>query len=274
MKQKVSYSEIYNLISDVLKLRLKYPELKSDEIIENIKLVCNAIDKINRTLTISMIKGIGGVINNLKLYMRINEEIMHKVQNGTSEVPKEDLLVLELLDDRIMDKVRERLYPNDTEFLSGRVGMADQLYSQAKSLFDGAVQSSDLREKLNAYGRIYIFEEDFESLTLRRVLEANGIKGFSGYVAENDSYKIDGAKIASFREAGIRDDDVVLIPSRGDLKKYDRECCEKCGVKNVMELGMFDSGPESNKNNSESETEMLEKEIEELTKLLNSEGNG
>ncbi|MBE5857624.1 MAG: hypothetical protein E7296_08710 [Lachnospiraceae bacterium] len=268
MKKRVSYSEIYNLTKDVLKLRLKYESLSGDDITKNCELICNAIEKINKTLTKSMLKGIGGVVNNLKLFASINKEISDRC-NGDGVAAAEDLLfALELLDDRITDKLGERLYPENTNLINSRYKMADQLYAQAKPIFDSRMKSLGIADKLASYKRIFIFEEDFESMTLKKILDENDIPGFTSYVGESDAYRIGNCKIVSFSEAGIKDEDVLLLPAREALRKYDRACAEGHDIKNILDIPLFDDNKPEKADITTDKIADMEREIEELLKSL------
>lgn len=268
MKKRVSYSEIYNLTKDVMKLRLKYESLRGDDIAKNCELICNAIDKINKTLTKSMLKGIGGVVNNLKLFASVNREIAEQSNGDGTAIPQSLLFALELLDDRITDKLGERLYPENANLIDRRYRMADQLYAQAKPVFDARMKSLEIADKLAPFKRIFIFEEDFESMTLKKILDENGISGFISYVGESDAYRIGGCKIVSFAEAGIKDEDVLLLPAREALRRYDRICAEGHEVKNILDIPLFDDDKPEKAGVTPDKIADMEREIEDLLKSL------
>ncbi len=85
-------------------------------------------------------------------------------------------------------------------------------------------------------------------MTMRRILNSYGIDGFECFVAEADSYKIDGSKIVSLSEAHISDEDVLLLTAREALRKYDRNRIDGHKIKNILEVSVFDDKREDELN--------------------------
>lgn len=243
MKKTLNTNEVYQITKDTVELYKQLESSDNETVISKTELICNAIDSINPALLMSKIKGVSGVVSNLKLYkticLGIKEQAIREEKINESEWNG-----LELLSERILDKLRERLFPNDAEFIKSRYRMADQLCEYASEQIKQYVEDNELKKELSRYNRIFIYEEDFESLSLRRILNSLGIDGFECFVADTDSFRIDGSKIISISEARISEDDVLIFTARKALRKYDRNRVDGHKIKNILEISVFDDKKE------------------------------
>ncbi len=147
MKKNIGINELFQITKDTINLHKEYENATEEKILENTEVICNSIDKIIHMLLMSKIRGINGVISNLKLYKEICVEIKGKAGMGIEE---SDIAGLDLLSERILDKTKERLYPNDEEFVRSRYTMADQLRAYAAERIDQYVEENSLKETLSA----------------------------------------------------------------------------------------------------------------------------
>ncbi len=242
-KNSVNRDELYNLTVDVMALRQSFDEKDVQGTKDCCDQMSEAIDKINKTLSLSLIRGIGGPISSLNLYKKIMGELSDELAD-TGKISSIKNKALEILEDRIKDKLYERLYSEDKGRATTRLNMAETLYLSFKEQFGKVSEAYDIIGKLSGYDRIFIYEEDFESLTVKRLLDVYNVSGFAGFISEKDVYKLGDYKVMSYSEAGITDKDVLIIASRWQLRSYDKAEAVKNGVANILELNAFDDRTE------------------------------
>ena len=241
MRKQTNVDEIYRNAERILARRddLIKDDIDTDQKKKIMDEMVKEITEFCNLLGMTMLKGIGSVISAFNQYKVILDELKQLSADDMKNY-KMKTAALGCLDDRIKDKLYERLYPEDLEYVYRRFNMANVLYNRFEEKMNKIFEAYGIEEEINTSGNIYIYEEDFESITLKRILETKGIDKFKCFVSDKDVFKLADYRIRSFKEAGIGEKDLLLIPSRRYIREYDKKLAIENGVKNILEVNIFD----------------------------------
>ncbi len=241
----------------------KIPSEEKNKIIDSIN---GAFDKLINVLALSPIKGKGGVISTIKIYVDLLKKIKNRI-NADMPVQKKETEAKEFLAYRIQNKMCERLFPDDQTYIGGRIERIALQTRAIRPLIANRIADKRILDLLEQYKNIYIYEEDEESIILGSVLEDMGLKSIRAYISLGDAFRLEGRKIVSLEEAKIGEDDALIVASPKCVRTIDMEIIRDKGLQNVFELDVFDDNREADAVKQE-QNEITEAE-DKLKAILN-----
>lgn len=222
-----------------LKKIIDNSDLSMEDRLSAIEVQKKNIKEIADTFKVSDIKGKSGVLAMMARFLETVNATEETLLAG-EEINADLLDAKELLAYRLQNKMCERLFPDDATYIGGRL---ERVYKQAK-MFKPLIASRLIQEgvlsELDKYEKVYIFEEDEESLMLKIVLYDMGIRCVRAFISPNDAFGLGDSKILSFEEAKIAERDVLIITSPSCIRQKDVELARGADVKNIIELSVFD----------------------------------
>lgn len=221
-----------------LKKIIDNAELPTEDRLSAISIQKKNIKEIADVIKVSKFKGKNGVLSMMARFLEAVNEMDETLTKG-------DEVIADLLDSkdflayRLQNKMCERLFPDDDTYIGGRL---ERVIKQAKALkpvIALRLTQSGAISKLDDYDNVYIFEEDEESIILKKVLEDMGVKNIKAFVSPKDAFGLGESKILSFEEARISDRDALIISSPSCIRTKDIELAKKENIKNILELDIF-----------------------------------
>ena len=195
------------------------------------------LDSVRKTVSLSNIKGKGGVISGMGEY----KFILEKAAKELADKKAVDSVTYEALDIqayRLQNKLCERLFPDEATFIGKRLSRVDSMWNLVAEQLLDRLKKANVEDTLKKAENIFVFEEDEESMLMKRLLTYAKIPGFKAYVAHNDAFKIDGEKVVSFEEARIGKDDVLIFCASKCLREFDKEYSAEKFDCNIVEMNI------------------------------------
>ncbi len=233
-EKKYIYSQITGLLEHSEDLCAEAPSKARADLAERININCA---KTIKALIDTGIPGIGSVVEALRTYMSIISEIGNTLYSVA--MPNENQLkALGFITDRIKDKLWERLFPDDVEFVTKKMDAINQAFGVFKDNAVYILGEYEVLARLRNYRRIYVYEEDYESLLTYKYLDEIGIINLCGYAAVDDEFTIEGLDVLPIEKLS-GGDCVLIIPTRYQLERYENsKIHEKCNC-DIMRLDVF-----------------------------------